>query len=55
MGRVNQIQPVTEGLSPSFIKAMRRYYLSMQYSAGYRPGGPVNSMIDITLNDTLAQ
>jgi len=54
-GRVNQIQPVTEGLSPSFIKAMRRYYLSMEYSAGYRPGGPVNSMIDITLNDTLAQ
>lgn len=54
-GRVNQVQTVTEGLPPSFIKAMRHYYLSMEYSAGYRPGGPVNSMIDITLSDTLAQ
>jgi hypothetical protein len=54
-GRVNQVQPVTEKLPPSFIKAMRRYYLTMKFSAGFRPSGSINSTIAITLSNALAQ
>lgn len=54
-GRVQQVQAMTGDLPPAFVKTMRRYYLGLEFTAGYRPGGSVNSMIDITLLATRSE
>lgn len=54
-GQVKRVQAMTEDLPPAFIKAMQHYYLGVKYAPGYRPGGQVNSMIDITLAVTLSE
>lgn len=54
-GQVQRVQAMTEDLPPAFVKAMRRYYLGAAFTAGSRPDGAVNAMIDITLAVTLSE
>ncbi len=51
LGQVIKMEPVTEGLTPAFIAATRAYFKHAEFVPGFRPGGSVNSVVEIALND----